>query len=340
MTDTAAEEKPKKLTRKDYASDQTVRWCPGCGDYAILAQMQSVMARIQADKKDIVFVSGIGCSSRFPYYMDTYGFHSIHGRAPSIATGIRLTNPDLQVWVVTGDGDALSIGGNHIIHTMRRNLDIKILLFNNQIYGLTKGQYSPTSTAGLKTKSSPKGSLAHPLNPLSIAIAAEATFVARTIDADPKHMQSVFQAAADHKGVAFVEILQNCPIFNDGAFDFVTDRKRRPENTLFLEEGKPLRYGVENENGIALKGLAPRIVENAGEDEDLLIHDPRQEEMTYAMLLSRFSHPKWPVPVGVFRQVQRETYDDVMRERIDSQRKGNKESLQDLLNGKNTWTVA
>ncbi|HNB54584.1 MAG TPA: 2-oxoacid:ferredoxin oxidoreductase subunit beta, partial [Anaerolineales bacterium] len=266
---------PKKLTRQDFVSDQEVRWCPGCGDYAILAQMQKVLPDIGVPKENIVFISGIGCSSRFPYYMNTYGIHSIHGRAPTLASGLKAANPDLSVWVITGDGDALSIGGNHLIHAIRRNIDIKIILFNNRIYGLTKGQYSPTSLQGAKTKSSPVGSIEQPLNPLSLALASEATFVARSADVYGKHLQDVLMAAAEHKGTAFVEVLQNCLIFNDGAWNHLTDRAIKDENVLSLEHGKPLIFGKNLDKGIRMNGMTPEVVNLADgfTEEDLLVHD-------------------------------------------------------------------
>ncbi|MDX1523673.1 MAG: 2-oxoacid:ferredoxin oxidoreductase subunit beta, partial [Anaerolineae bacterium] len=263
-----------KLTRKDFVSDQTVRWCPGCGDYAILAQMQKVLPDLGIPKEKIVFISGIGCSSRFPYYMNTYGIHSIHGRAPTLATGLKIANPDLSVWVITGDGDGLSIGGNHLIHVLRRNVDVNIILFNNRIYGLTKGQYSPTSLRGHKSKSSPMGSVEQSLNPLSVAIGAEATFVARTVDTNIKHLAETLKRAAAHKGTSFVEIYQNCVIFNDNAWSYATDANTRDENILMLEHGKPLIYGKNLDKGICLNGLNPEAVslDDVSESE-LLVHD-------------------------------------------------------------------
>lgn len=326
------------LTRKDFTSDQMVRWCPGCGDYSILAQMQSIMPTLGIPRENIVFVSGIGCSSRFPYYMNTYGFHSIHGRAPAIATGLRMVRDDLQIWVMTGDGDALSIGGNHFIHAIRRNMDLKIVLFNNQIYGLTKGQYSPTSVVGQKTKSSPFGSLDYPIHPISLALAAEASFVARVMDADPKHMNQIFTAAAKHSGTAFIEVYQNCLIFNDGAFNHVSDKIQRPENALYLEEGKPLRFGENLSRGIRLQGTRPAIVEDAA-DGDLLVHDSKQEDPTYAYLLSRMHHPELPVPFGVFRDTTRPSYDSMVRDRMNEMKSRTKKTVQDVLAGNNTWDV-
>lgn len=330
------------LTAKDLTSDQEVRWCPGCGDYSILAQMRKALAELGTPREKIVFVSGIGCSSRFPYYMNTYGFHTIHGRAPTIATGLRLANPDLQVWVVTGDGDGLSIGGNHLIHALRRNMDLKILLFNNEIYGLTKGQYSPTSRTGTVTKSSPMGSMETPIRPLSLAIASEATFVARTIDVDIQHQVATLKRAAAHKGSAFVEIYQNCKIFNDGVFDYASDKGTRADNVLALEHGKPMIFGKEKNKGIRLNGLRPEVVE-IGKDcqvDDLLTHDEAAEEPTLATLLSRMVHPEFPEVVGVYRSISRPTYE----ERLDGQIKQSIEKrgpgkVADLFKSEDLWTV-
>src|SRR5437764_4607072 len=268
------------LSPKDLASDQEVRWCPGCGDYSILAQMKKALATVGVPREKMVFISGIGCSSRFPYYMNTYGIHSIHGRAPSLATGLKASRPDLSVWVITGDGDGLSIGGNHLIHAIRRNVDLKIILFNNEIYGLTKGQYSPTSRVGTRTKSTPQGSIDNPLRPLSVAIGAEATFVARTVDVDINHLTEVLLRASAHKGTAFVEVYQNCAVFNDGVFDYASDKSVKADNTLYLEHGKPLIFGKDRNKGIRLHGLDPEVV-TVGSGitaEDLLIHDARAEE--------------------------------------------------------------
>ena len=298
-----------QLTGKDFKSDQEVRWCPGCGDYAILAAVQSFMPELGLPRERIVFVSGIGCAARFPYYMQTYGMHSIHGRAPAIATGLSTSRPDLSVWVVTGDGDALSIGGNHLIHALRRNVNVKILLFNNQIYGLTKGQYSPTSPLGTKNKSTPMGSLDWPFNPVSIAIGAEATFVGRSIDTDKKHLTEVLRRAANHPGTAFVEIYQNCNVYNDGAFDAVKEQK---ENQIRLEHGQPVRFGAEGERGVVLKSDgACELVDVAAVGEDaLLVHDEHQAEGSLAFSLSRISHtPHGPTPIGIFRDVERPVYD-------------------------------
>jgi 2-oxoglutarate ferredoxin oxidoreductase subunit beta len=313
-------DEPRPLTRMDYASDQTVRWCPGCGDYSILAQMQRVMAELQLKRENQVFISGIGCASRFPYYMNTYGFHTIHGRALTIATGLKSVRPDLTVWVVTGDGDGLSIGGNHLVHCLRRNLDLKVLLVNNRIYGLTKGQYSPTSELGKRTKTSPDGTIEQPINPLCVAIAAEATFIARTVDTWADHQQSVLKRAIAHRGTAFIEIYQNCNIFNDGAFEAFTDREVRDDRMLVLEHGKPLIFGKDRDRGIRLKGLSPEVVKlgNGIGEKDLLAHDEKAEPATLAYLLTRMSYPELPVPVGVFRAVEKPTYEASLQGQVDS----------------------
>jgi 2-oxoglutarate ferredoxin oxidoreductase subunit beta len=335
------------LTPKDLESDQLVRWCPGCGDYSILAQMKKALAPLGVARENMVFISGIGCSSRFPYYMNTYGFHTIHGRAPTFATGLKLARPDLQVWVITGDGDGLSIGGNHLLHAIRRNVDIKIVLFNNEIYGLTKGQYSPTSRVGTLTKSSPQGSFESPLRPLSVAISAEATFVARCIDVDIQHLTATLQRASAHKGAAFVEVYQNCNIFNDGVFDYARDKSVKTDNLLYLEHGRPMIFGKDRNKGIRLHGLTPEVV-NLGSgisQDDLLIHDEKAEEPTLAYLLSRMVRDpdetlSFPEPVGIFRAVERPTHNGQFEEQmaglIKSKGKGN---LQDLLTGDETWTV-
>jgi 2-oxoglutarate ferredoxin oxidoreductase subunit beta len=330
------------LTANDYASDQEVRWCPGCGDYSILAQMKKVMASAGMSREKTVFVSGIGCSSRFPYYMNTYGFHSIHGRAPAVATGIKSTRPDLQVWVITGDGDALSIGGNHLMHAIRRNLDINIVLFNNQIYGLTKGQYSPTSPLGKVTKSTPMGAIDNPLHPLSIAIGCEATFVARSIDVNIKHLGMVLQRAADHNGTAFVEVYQNCNIFNDGAFNYATDRGTKLDTTLEIEHGKPMIFGKERKKGIRLNGITPEIVDLGGDikEDDLLFHDEKATEPTLAYLLSRMRYPEFPEPIGVFRAVERPQYDQRLNQQItEAVAKKGEGDLAALFDSGDTWTV-
>ena len=331
------------LSSADFASDQDVRWCPGCGDYSILAQMKKVLPTLGVPPERTVFVSGIGCSSRFPYYMNTYGIHSIHGRAPAIATGLKACRPDLSVWVITGDGDALSIGGNHLIHCIRRNLDINIVLFNNRIYGLTKGQYSPTSPLGKVTKSTPMGTIDNPLYPLSIAIGCEATFVARSIDTNIKHLTMVLKRAAEHRGISFVEVYQNCNVFNDGAFDYATDRETKADSTLELEHGRPLVFGKNRDRGIRLSGMNPEIVTlgKGISEDDLLFHDERLPEPSLAYFLSRMRHPEFPEPIGVFRDVDRPRYDELLNEQItESRRVRGNGDLQQLFTAGETWTVA
>jgi 2-oxoglutarate ferredoxin oxidoreductase subunit beta len=305
-------------------------------------QTKKVLAKLGVDRSKTVFISGIGCSSRFPYYMNTYGFHSIHGRAPTFATGLKLTRPDLDVWVVTGDGDALSIGGNHFIHVIRRNVDVKILLFNNRIYGLTKGQYSPTSELGKKTKSTPMGSPDNPIRPISMAIAAEATFAARAIDIDVKHLEYVLERAAKHTGTAFVEIYQNCNIFNDGAFGYATEKDTKSDTTLYLEHGKPLIFGKNRENGIRLHGITPEVVNTSQvSPDDLLIHDEKARDPSLAFLLSRMRHPEFPEPLGVFRDVEQPRYGDLVRAQIaEAKSKQGEGDIQKLITGPDTWTVS
>ncbi|MBV9211039.1 MAG: 2-oxoacid:ferredoxin oxidoreductase subunit beta [Acidobacteria bacterium] len=337
---------PAKLTKADFISGQEVRWCPGCGDYAILNNVQKVMPELGIPREKIVFVSGIGCSSRFPYYMNTYGFHSIHGRAPAVATGIKTSNPDLSVWVITGDGDALSIGGNHFIHAIRRNLDLNYILFNNRIYGLTKGQYSPTSEFGKQTKSTPMGTIDYPINPLSLAIASESTFVARSIDIDVKHLGAMVEAAAKHKGVSFVEVYQNCNIFNDGAFDQFADKSVRSDRVLYLEHGKPMVFGKDRDKGIRMNGAHPEVVklgENGITENDLLVHDIYLQDPSVAFMLARMEYregAEFPQPVGIFRAFERETYEDMMSRQIEAailkQGAGN---LEKLMNSGDTWVV-
>src|SRR5436190_13109723 len=330
------------LKPADLASDQEVRWCPGCGDYSILAQMKKAMAPLGVARENMVFISGIGCSSRFPYYMNTYGFHTIHGRAPTFATGLKVSRPELQVWVITGDGDGLSIGGNHLIHAIRRNVDLKIVLFNNEIYGLTKGQYSPTSRVGTRTKSTPQGSIDNPLRPLSLAIGAEATFVARTVDVDIHHLAATLKRAAEHKGTAFVEVYQNCKIFNDGVFEYATDKSIKADNSLFLEHGKPLIFGKDRNTGIRLHGLDPEAVSlsNGISIDDLLIHDERAEEPSLAYLLSRMVYPRFPECLGVFRAVDRPTYDDLLNKQIEDVVKAKgRGKLEELFASEDTWVV-
>ncbi len=334
----------KAYTRKDFQSDQEVRWCPGCGDYTILASVQNFYAEQGIDPSKIVIVSGIGCASRFPYYVEVYGMHAIHGRAPAIATGIAVTRPDLQVWVVSGDGDALSIGGNHLIHALRRNVDIKILLFNNQIYGLTKGQFSPTSEVGKVTKASPFGNIDYPFNPVSLALGAEATFVARTLDMDRPHTAEVLRAAAEHKGSAFIEIYQNCNVFNDKAFELITGRETREANQIRLQHGKPVRFGKDNEMGVTINSHGEaEIVEVASVGEDkILVHDVTLENPSQAFALSRLSHgPYGPTPIGIFRDVRRPTYRELVEGQINEavERLGVGE-LADLYSQGNVWTVS
>ncbi|MCE9500361.1 MAG: 2-oxoacid:ferredoxin oxidoreductase subunit beta [Leptospira sp.] len=331
----------KALTKKDFMSSQEIRWCPGCGDYGILAAVQKTMPELGIAKEKVVFVSGIGCSSRFPYYMNTYGFHTIHGRAPAIATGLKVSNPDLSVWVITGDGDGLSIGGNHLIHCIRRNLDLNILLFNNQIYGLTKGQYSPTSEYGKVTKSTPFGSIDAPLQPLSIAIGAEATFVARTHDKSQKHMSEMIERAAKHKGTSFVEIYQNCNIFNDGAHDAYTGKDTREENSITLEHGKHLLFGKNNEKGIMIDESIPKVVNVADVGLDSIhIHDEKRMNPDYAFLLSRLHHPSFPVPMGVLRDVEKPIYEEELQKQIETvtQKKG-KGDIKNLIYSGELWEV-
>jgi 2-oxoglutarate ferredoxin oxidoreductase subunit beta len=332
-----------QLTRKDFVSSQTVRWCPGCGDYAILSQMQKVMPELGIPREKIVFISGIGCSSRFPYYMNTYGIHSIHGRAPTLATGLKLANPDLTVFVITGDGDGLSIGGNHLLHTIRRNVDLNIILFNNRIYGLTKGQYSPTSLPGTKTKSSPMGTLEQAFNPISVALGAEATFVARTVDVEQKHMGEILRRAVEHKGTSFVEIFQNCLIFNDGTFAAVTDREIKDDNRVVLEHGKPLIFGKNLDKGIRMsRCMEPEVVTLADVDEStLLVHDEHVENPNLAFMLSRMTNPAFPVPIGVFRDVDHISYERGVMSQVERARQTRGAGkLRDLYGAEETWTIA
>jgi len=345
MSDTTIPALPP-LTAKDFATDQEVRWCPGCGDYSILAQVQKIMPGIGVPKENIVIVSGIGCSSRFPYYMNTYGMHSIHGRATAIASGLKAARPELSVWIVTGDGDSLSIGGNHTIHLLRRNFDVNVLLFNNQIYGLTKGQYSPTSEEKKLTKSTPFGSIDHPFNPLALAMGADATFIARSMDRDPKHLQDCLVRSHRHKGASFLEIYQNCNIFNDGAFEIFTEKSSKPTETLFVEQGKPLIFGAQKEKGIKLDGFRPVVVDlGAGASaDDLWIHDER--DFFKAQMLTRmFDNPRQeghlPRPFGVFYEADRPCYEDVMAMQIEEvQAAKGKGNLDKLLRGSETWTIS
>jgi 2-oxoglutarate ferredoxin oxidoreductase subunit beta len=338
-----------RQSKRDFTSDQEVRWCPGCGDYAILAAVQGFLPELGLKRENIVFVSGIGCSSRFPYYLDTYGMHSIHGRAPAIATGLATSRQDLSVWVVTGDGDALSIGGNHLIHALRRNVNLKILLFNNQIYGLTKGQYSPTSEVGKVTKSTPMGSVDHPFNPVSLALGAEATFVARTMDSDRKHLTEVLRAAAEHRGTALVEIYQNCPIFNDGAFDLIKDRSEQEARIVQLADGEPVQVGPEGNRSVLVRGASGTlefIPEAASAGRDVVVHDTAAQDPTQAFALSRLDSPEMThVPMGIFRSVDRPTYDDLVRAQVQAAvdtagGPAGDADLDELIRGRDTWTVA
>ncbi|MHC4894150.1 MAG: 2-oxoacid:ferredoxin oxidoreductase subunit beta [Planctomycetota bacterium] len=325
------------LTKKDLKSDQEVRWCPGCGDYSILNSVQGALAQLGIPKEELVVISGIGCSSRFPYYMNTYGFHTIHGRAPTVATGVKSANPDLSVWMITGDGDALSIGGNHTMHLLRRNVDVKVLLFNNEIYGLTKGQYSPTSPVGQKTKSTPFGSIDRPFNPISLALGAGATFVARTMDTHPKHMEQTLLAAAQHKGSAFIEIYQNCVIFNDGAFEEVAGRKVRDERTIDLVPGEPMVYGKEHDKGLRFEGFD--VVPCAADEAQAW--DPTRTTTAPAQLLAELDvDPTRPNPVGIFRQVNAPIFDHELNAQVDrvTEKKG-RGKLRDLVYTPDSWTV-
>jgi 2-oxoglutarate ferredoxin oxidoreductase subunit beta len=335
------------LNRKDFTSDQEVRWCPGCGDYAVLSAFQGFMPEAGIKRENTVIISGIGCSSRFPYYVNSYGMHSIHGRAPAIATGVATSRPDLGVWVVTGDGDALSIGGNHLIHALRRNVNFTILLFNNRIYGLTKGQYSPTSELGKITKSTPYGSLDNPFNPLSLALGAEATFVARTIDSDRKHLTSVLKAAAEHRGASFIEIYQNCPIFNDDAFAAVKDKDTKAEAIIPLTHGEPILFGVDNRLGVTRDRETGELtiaeVAEVG-PENIVVHDEHHRDPAYAFALSRLTTPGVleRAPIGIFRNVDAPAYDDLAREQVDAARAkydSDDDALQQMINGRDTWTV-
>lgn len=334
-----------KLSPKDFVTDQDVRWCPGCGDYSILKQVQTVLPDLGRRKEEFVFVSGIGCSSRFPYYMETYGMHSIHGRAAAIATGLKSSRPELSVWMISGDGDSLSIGGNHFIHLLRRNLDINLLLFNNQIYGLTKGQYSPTSEEGKVTKSTPMGSIDHPFNPLSLSLGADGSFVARSMDRDPKHLQQMIKRAYEHKGTSLLEIYQNCNVFNDGAFEIYTEKSSKKNETLFVEHGQPFLFGENNDQGIILDGFKPKVISlNEGNSiNDCWIHD--EKDAIKANILARFfDNPSdeghLPRPFGVFYATERPTYDDLINEQIEyAKEKFGEGDLDKLIAGKETWTI-
>jgi 2-oxoglutarate ferredoxin oxidoreductase subunit beta len=329
------------LTKKDFVSDQEVRWCPGCGDYSILAAVQGVLPQLSIPREKYAFISGIGCSSRFPYYMNTYGFHTIHGRAPAVATGLKIARPELSVWVITGDGDALSIGGNHFIHLLRRNVDLKILLFNNRIYGLTKGQYSPTSEVGKKTKSSPDGTVGSPFNPIALALGAGATFVARTVDVYPQHLKETLARAARHRGTAFVEIYQNCNIFNDGAFKSITEKEIRNDAQVELIHGKPLVFGKNKDRGIRASGDRLEVVPIAGGDSpELFVHNEARENPSLAFQLAQLEHPENPIPIGVFRAVDKPTFDREMNDQIARQIADRSPGdLDALLNEGDVWDV-
>lgn len=331
---------PLQLTRKDFVSDQTVRWCPGCGDYSILAQVQKTLPEIGYKKEDIVFISGIGCSSRFPYYMDTYGIHSIHGRAPTIASGLAITNPNLSVWVITGDGDGLSIGGNHFIHVMRRNVNLNVILFNNRIYGLTKGQFSPTSRTGFKTKSSPMGTIEQPVNPISLALSAGATFVARSLDAHTTHLGEVFALAAAHKGTSFVEVYQNCVIFNPNEWGPLEDRRERDDHIIYLEHSQPMVFGKNRDKGIRLSGFRPEVVQlgNGVTEDDLIVHDKYSKQLAYT--LSSIEYPDFPAFVGVLFEEDKPTFTDGLMEQIETaQATRGKGDLNALYRSADVWTV-
>ncbi len=332
------------LSRKDFVTDQDVRWCPGCGDYSVLANVQRVMPDLGVPRENFVFVSGIGCSSRFPYYMNTFGFHTIHGRAPAFATGIKASRPELSVWVVTGDGDGLSIGGNHLLHAIRRNLDIQILLFNNRVYGLTKGQYSPTSLVGMRTKTSPQGSIDHPIDPITFALGSGATFVARTIDVDASHLQEMLRRAHDHQGTAFIEILQNCPVFNDDTWKELQNRKSRTDTALVLEHGKPLVFGApRHRKGIRLEHGVPKVVALPDDDDpeahDIVVHDENAPP-SYSFALASLARPDFPLPVGVLRKTSKPCYENMLEDEvkhaIEARGKGD---LRELLHSGDTWTV-
>ncbi len=342
-TPAATVDEPQSLTRKDFITPNDVRWCPGCGDYAILNALQKTFPELGIPREKFVVVSGIGCSSRFPYYMNTYGFHTVHGRAPAVATGVKVADPELSVWMITGDGDGLSIGGNHMLHLLRRNVNVKVLLFNNQIYGLTKGQYSPTSKVGTRTKTTPMGSIDAPIKPLRFALSAEASFVARTMDNNIKHMISVFKAAAEHDGACFIEILQNCVIFNDKVWSPVYAKENRDDNLLTLEDGQPLLFGKDKNKGIRMGDhLQPEVVE-LGKDgvteKDILTHKLDDPAMLYPSLLAQMDYPEFPMVTGVLRKINRPTYEDQLTEQLEQAQANGPADLQQLLTGDNSWTV-
>ena len=331
------------LTNKDFTSDQEVRWCPGCGDYAILRAMQKALPALEKKKEDFVFISGIGCSSRFPYYMNTYGFHTIHGRAPAFATGVKLANPKLSVWQITGDGDALAIGGNHFIHALRRNIDINILLFNNEIYGLTKGQFSPTSQKGIKTKSNPHGTTDEPFSPSDLAIGAQGSFFARVVDTNPKLMQKIFTESEDHRGTSLIEILQNCVIFNDKTFAAITGKEVKQNAQLILEDGKPMLFGAEMNKGIVLNGFKLEVVtvgENNVTEQDILIHDEKEQDPTLHAMLARMRPPEFPAALGIIRAASRQTFDEGLLNQLEYEKENAKfKTVDELLKSGETWEV-
>ena len=331
------------LTNKDFTSDQEVRWCPGCGDYTILRAMQKALPGLEKKKEDFVFISGIGCSSRFPYYMNTYGFHTIHGRAPAFATGVKLANPKLSVWQITGDGDALAIGGNHFIHALRRNIDINILLFNNEIYGLTKGQFSPTSKKGIKTKSNPHGTTDEPFSPSDLAIGAQGSFFARVVDTNPKLMQKIFTEAEEHRGTSLIEILQNCVIFNDKTFAAITGKEVKQNAQLILEDGKPMLFGAEMNKGIVLNGFKLEVVtigENNVTEENILVHDAKEQDPTLHAMLSRMRPPEFPAALGIIRAVRRSTFDEGLLNQLEHEKENAKfKTVDELLKSGETWEV-
>lgn len=332
-----------QLTKEDFSSDQMVKWCPGCGDHAILHSVENVFPNLGIRKEDFVVVSGIGCSSRFPYYMNTYGMHGIHGRAAALATGVKLSNPSLSVWMITGDGDCMAIGGNHFIHTVRRNIDINILLFNNKIYGLTKGQYSPTTPRGSKTKTSPQGTFERPFNPGELVIGSQGNFFARTLDTNPKHMTAVFTEAARHKGTSVVEILQNCVIFFNKAHELITSRETKDDNQLMIEHGKSLIFGKEKNKGIVLRGTSLEVVtigENGITESDLLVHNQYDPDPGIHMMLARMMPPEYPVALGIIRSVAAETFETIMMDSIIHEKERSKiKTVDDMLNSGNTWVI-
>ncbi|MBT6013864.1 MAG: 2-oxoacid:ferredoxin oxidoreductase subunit beta [Flavobacteriales bacterium] len=331
------------LTNKDFTSDQEVRWCPGCGDYTILRAMQKALPMLEKKKEDFVFISGIGCSSRFPYYMNTYGFHTIHGRAPAFATGVKLANPKLSVWQITGDGDALAIGGNHFIHALRRNININILLFNNEIYGLTKGQFSPTSKKGIKTKSNPHGTTDEPFSISDLAIGSQGSFFARVVDTNPKLMQKIFVEAEEHEGTSLIEILQNCVIFNDKTFADITNKDVKLDAQLFLEDGKAMIFGAEKNKGIILNGFKLEVVtvgENGITEEDILVHDAKEKDPTLQAMLARMRPPEFPAALGIIRAVERPTFDEGLLSQLEYEKENAKfKTVDELLNSGDTWTI-